>query len=332
MALSRFSMSLSGVFVEVSFSYKKKNESRVQKKKSISEKISFNHRPMIKQIILALAPLEPWISRQLAISNSSILLNCESNGALLASTSTYEPNYAFHWVRDAALTSHTLPPSYLDRMLEFNFKIQKTSYLGEPKFYPDGNVFDGPWGRPQHDGPALRALASLDLVLGNYSRGFDNEELSRSIVLDLDHVANNLDDPGFDLWEEVKARSHFFTVLVQHCALHKGSIYFPSELYAERAEFLEKQVLPRFWDNERGYIVSNLDRVGPGLLKESNLDSSVILAILNVQKHCPESTSYSPTSIEVMSTILRLITTFRTLYPINIRYPDLCPAIGRFDL
>ena len=35
------------------------------------------------------------------------------------------------------------------------------SGLGEPKFRADGRPFDGPWGRPQRDGPALRALALM---------------------------------------------------------------------------------------------------------------------------------------------------------------------------
>jgi len=33
--------------------------------------------------------------------------------------------------------------------------------LGEPKYQVDGTRFNGAWGRPQRDGPALRALVSL---------------------------------------------------------------------------------------------------------------------------------------------------------------------------
>lgn len=33
--------------------------------------------------------------------------------------------------------------------------------LGEPKFMVDGTRFNGPWGRPQRDGPALRAIALM---------------------------------------------------------------------------------------------------------------------------------------------------------------------------
>jgi glucoamylase len=33
--------------------------------------------------------------------------------------------------------------------------------LGEPKFNADGSAFTGAWGRPQRDGPALRATALI---------------------------------------------------------------------------------------------------------------------------------------------------------------------------
>jgi glucoamylase len=33
--------------------------------------------------------------------------------------------------------------------------------LGEPKFQVDGTRFNGAWGRPQRDGPALRAIALM---------------------------------------------------------------------------------------------------------------------------------------------------------------------------
>ena len=35
------------------------------------------------------------------------------------------------------------------------------SGLGEPKFNADGTAFTGSWGRPQRDGPALRATALI---------------------------------------------------------------------------------------------------------------------------------------------------------------------------
>lgn len=43
--------------------------------------------------------------------------------------------------------------------------------LGEPKFNVDESAYTGSWGRPQRDGPALRATALIDfgqwLVVSN---------------------------------------------------------------------------------------------------------------------------------------------------------------------
>jgi glucoamylase len=36
-----------------------------------------------------------------------------------------------------------------------------TGGLGEPKYYVNGTAFTGPWGRPQKDGPALRATTLI---------------------------------------------------------------------------------------------------------------------------------------------------------------------------
>jgi glucoamylase len=35
--------------------------------------------------------------------------------------------------------------------------------LGEPKFMADETPFTGSWGRPQRDGPALRATTMIEL-------------------------------------------------------------------------------------------------------------------------------------------------------------------------
>ena len=43
--------------------------------------------------------------------------------------------------------------------------------LGEPKYYVSGEVYDKPWGRPQTDSPALRAITLIawaeDLIKTN---------------------------------------------------------------------------------------------------------------------------------------------------------------------
>lgn len=43
--------------------------------------------------------------------------------------------------------------------------------LGEPKFNIDGTRFNGNWGRPQRDGPALRATALMTYAEYLIARG-----------------------------------------------------------------------------------------------------------------------------------------------------------------
>ena len=104
----------------------------------------------------------------------------QGTGALLASPSTSNPDYKYHWVRDASLTMYALltmqhahgavlPQLVFDHWSHWIVAAQAASdpnginVLGEPKFFVGGApvVYDKPWGRPQNDGPPLRARASI---------------------------------------------------------------------------------------------------------------------------------------------------------------------------
>lgn len=114
-----------------------------------------------------------------------------ATGAVVASPSRANPDYFFHWVRDAGLVMNTVLDLYertsssqkrsllrqkLFHFVAFSRRNQETatlSGLGEPKFHADGRSFTDPWGRPQNDGPALRAItmirfANLLLKEGSY--------------------------------------------------------------------------------------------------------------------------------------------------------------------
>jgi glucoamylase len=91
-----------------------------------------------------------------------------ANGTVMASQSRADPNYAYNWVRDAALTMDTVfqfyaaattptAKSYYETIL-FQYAQARAAEqndpdlaasLGEPKFNLDNSVFTGPWGRPQ---------------------------------------------------------------------------------------------------------------------------------------------------------------------------------------
>jgi glucoamylase len=84
----------------------------------------------------------------------------------------------YTWTRDSALTFKcivdTFAQSYsaslqteIQNYIVAQANLQTVSNpssgagLGEPKFNADGSAFTGSWGRPQRDGPALRATALI---------------------------------------------------------------------------------------------------------------------------------------------------------------------------
>ncbi|WRT69601.1 uncharacterized protein IL334_006590 [Kwoniella shivajii] len=248
----------------------------------------------------------------------------------------YLPNYYFTWTRDSALVhssllSSFLPHAYLtsyawsgprkvDRTRHSNFKmnedlirayihsqdrIQSTTNpsggfmdggLNEPKFQVDGSPFRGDWGRPQRDGPALRALRLIPyahfLLDRSYSLDvkyvqenlYDPQQVKvpgRIIKNDLEEVASGWMKHGFDLWEEVDGY-HFFTLIVSMRALQAGAI-LASRLndtgaetyYVQQAGSIGEK-LEDFWDDEKGYYLSSLPK-----LPSKNSESSISLDIPN---------------------------------------------------
>jgi len=91
------------------------------------------------------------------------------------------PTDFYTWTRDSALVFKTIVDAFIatyDSSLQIQIqnyitsqaKLQTASTpsgglssggLGEPKYNADGSAFTGAWGRPQRDGPALRATAMI---------------------------------------------------------------------------------------------------------------------------------------------------------------------------
>lgn len=154
--------------------------------------------------------------------------------------------------------------------------------LGEPKFEVDGKAFTGNWGRPQRDGPALRAITISNFinteVKYNSSVSFDTyRDIFNNIVrYDLDYVAAYWHQDGFDLWEEIKGK-HFYTFMVQYSSLVAGSKIAKSmgyrdaaSYYATQAEYMAAFIKEKFWNNTRGHLIETY-----GLEYRSGLDSAL---------------------------------------------------------
>lgn len=275
--------------------------------------------------------------QEIALSITRILDNLGdpqvSRGAVIASPSKTYPEYYFHWTRDAGLTMASLMShggnfpglgQILKNWSVFEKLAQKNSMtaggLGEPKFFVDGRVFDGPWGRPQNDGPAIRSWA--------YLRAFGTPD--EFVHNDLEYLRAHWQEPSIDLWEEVRG-NHFFTRYSQMNAFRTAAWAYlknnqrdQASLYAAEADKVESS-LAAFIDTGRMLVLPTVGNY-QGLSKPAGLDISVLLAVL----YFGPTQRWSLSQSYILSTAARMEEAFRNLYPINKSFPDMGPAIGRY--
>lgn len=299
--------------------------------------------------------LEDWIVQQEKAAWARITSNAsqESMGSIVASPSRHDPDYFFHWVRDAALVTDLLQrhPSwdgFLWDHAAFSRNLQTSDALtglGEPKFYVDGTPFAGPWGRPQNDGPALRALALTRWAKGLIARGheesvrkylYDSKFPTGSLIKsDLEYVSQHWSEPCFDLWEEVKGH-HFYTRVLQHRALIEGADlatrlgdFYAADWYLLQADSISQKLQSHL--SSSGIIQTSVGRIeGLNQLEKtdrsSGIDSSILLAALHAGGTHP---LYSIASPELRKTVDHMEKAFQEIYRIN-QDKDLGTAIGRY--
>lgn len=291
-------------------------------------------------------------------------------GAVIAAPSKAHPDYYYNWVRDAALTAESLillypqiparspvkmaVKNFLLDYVDYNLYIQqqskKVSNLGEPKFYVNGLLFTGPWGRPQNDGPALRSSTSFLIVnlaaqekwpeaRSLLSKMYVSDLGSSSLIKDdLEFVSHHWMDANFDLWEEVNG-NHFYTLMTQRRALYYGayianamkdtgaSQYYQSELQKINSR------LENFWYPSQGYVLATLFGANTSATKslirarnKSQLDIAVLLATLHAE--IPQA-SFNVADPRIFSTYLTLKNAFSAIYSIN-KESQLNTSLGRY--
>ncbi|KAH9986639.1 Six-hairpin glycosidase-like protein [Russula vinacea] len=294
--------------------------------------------------------VDTYIAKETPIAKSRLLANIgpdgdNSHGALagivIASPSTKNPDYLYSWTRDSALVFKLLIEDFvsgddpslrgqIDAYISVEARIQQTSNpsgpagkggLGEPKFNIDGSAFTDPWGRPQRDGPALRASAMMQyaewlLKTGNSS--YVERSLWPIIQLDLDYVSTSWRQPTFDLWEEINSES-FFTAAVQHRSLREGSSLAvrlqqrgESQKYSTQADGI-LCLMRSFWNPDRAYMRAN---TGGG---RSGLDSNTVLASIHTfdpSAGC-DSATFQPCSDLALSNLKEYVDSFRRVYALN---------------
>jgi glucoamylase len=278
-------------------------------------------------------------------------------GMVVASPSRSNPDYYYDWVRDTALTYRALIDYY---ELKKDPKIRKMIFtwieaeqyrqnqptftgLGEPKYFIDGSGYTGGWGRPQNDGPALRAIAMIKfarmlLKEGNHDyvvKVLYHGVLPANSVIkkDLEYTAHNWRDPSFDLWEE-EMGMHFYTLLAQHTALQEGAKLAKElrdesagQFYQLQADLIANMLKSEFTDSHIG-IKTTIRKVNGGLgYKHSNIDVAPLLALLH---NSPYQKLFSLRSANVKRYIQTLTSTFSNLYMVNKALPELGVALGRY--
>ncbi|KAI7361390.1 glucoamylase precursor [Hortaea werneckii] len=264
-----------------------------------------------------------------------------------------DPDYEYTWVRDASLTMDVVATLYsaaTKRKVKQQYEEILFEYagarateqndpdlitgLGEPKFYLNNTAFTGPWGRPQNDGPATSAITLIEFANSYLQDGGDVNTIQERVydsatypsqapvMKDLLFVANNWSSPSFDLWEEEES-DHFYTRMVQRRALVMGSNFATkmgdsstSATLASAADALT-DTLSQFWDPNREILLYEYGPVLKG--KSSYLDIAVVLGVIH--GYAGDGV-YSYTNDEVLSSALRISTSFLDVYPIASTHMD----------
>ena len=245
----------------------------------------------------------------------------------------------YTWTRDSALTLKALVDAFIAGNAALQPQIQNYVYaqaslqtvsnpsgdlssgagLGEPKFEVDGIEFSGPWGRPQRDGPALRATALI--AYSRYLISDGNTAMVSNVIWpiianDLSYVGQYWNQTTFDLWEEIQGSS-FFTTAVQHRALVEGDAL--AQQIGKMCTACTSQApnilcfLQSFWNGQ--YILANINEDNG----RSGKDANTLLGSIHTfdpSAGCDDST-FQPCSAKALANHKVTTDSFRTVFAIN---------------
>ncbi len=237
------------------------------------------------------------------------------------------------FLRKAGDFRKNVDPNFLQYVRE-DSDLQTVSgdrVLGEPRFNPDATLDISKWSRPQHDGPASRALALMRLWTIDVWDETDRASMRALILADLGFINRHWREPSFDIWE-AEFGQHYYTLLVQHAALADGACW--AEQAGVNAEELGpvfrpaaqeiRLCLDEFWRKSQGHYLNCRDvTIGAG----KELDFAVILAVIHAARKAGAHSVLDP---KAMATLARLEELFERTYPINQGRPkNPGPAMGR---
>jgi len=209
-------------------------------------------------------------------------------------------------------------------------QVHGHAVAADTRVNPDGTLDISRWARPQHDGPALRALALLRWMKHAVNDRDLEHALDQLIGADLAFVLSHGSRSCYDIWEEERGL-HFYTLLVSRAALDSGSRWLESKNVKPEAAACRAgadriaAMLPDYW-SEAGYYRSRVLDGAPRSSKE--LDIAVILAAL----HAGPEGGGTVDDERMHATLAQLEALFEREYPINQnRAAHLGPALGRYS-
>ncbi|KAF8605202.1 hypothetical protein BDV93DRAFT_522069 [Ceratobasidium sp. AG-I] len=301
--------------------------------------------------------LRNWIAGEADFGNRKIFDQLgptagAAEGLVIAAPSKDHPNYFYTWTRDSAIVTGTIVDRLLAGEIELEAALRLYAYsqaglqrlcnpsgcpttggLGEPKFNVDGTAYTGSWGRPQRDGPALRAITLIRFANYLLDRGTDadrafvsrflyNQDTSSGnsvIKNDLEYTSHDCFQFSFDLWEEVQDL-HFFTLLSCRKALEVGAALAlrlndpgAAGWYTQQSSALTSLLLDpsfRFPDGSYRAYAGKHDNTK----NRRGVDSAVLLGILAAGDAGDED--FGPTAPAVLASIKVYTDSFRGLYSI----------------
>ncbi|KAJ7079775.1 glucoamylase G2 [Mycena belliarum] len=300
--------------------------------------------------VLAQSSVDSYVASESPIAKAGMLANIGATGSrsggakagvVIASPSTVDPDYLFTWVRDSSLVFKVIIDQFtsgedttllgqIQNFVSAERALQQVSNpsgtvstggLGEPKFNIDESAFTGSWGRPQRDGPALRATAMItyaNWLLKNTSASNVVSTLWPVIKLDLDYVAASWNQTGFDLWEEISSSS-FFTTAAQHRSLREGAALATALGQTSVVSAYETQAanalcfLQSYWNPSGGYMTSN---TGGG---RSGKDANTALASIHTFDPAAgcDAATFQPCSDKALASLKVYVDAFRSIYTVN---------------
>jgi glucoamylase len=204
--------------------------------------------------------------------------------------------------------------------------------LADVRVNADGTPDFIRWGRPQTDGPALRAIALL-----RWGREFPDlcQELGAAFTevlsTDLAFVLSYVRKPSMDLWEEERGY-HYYTQLVQAEALLRGVAWLEESGQHPRAQACRVAAaevlssLDRSWDDTDGFYRSRTASDAGSARRDP--DIAVILAVLHAARTRDRHSVLDP---KAQATLTALEELFEAEFAINRGRPaGWGTAMGRY--